>query len=205
MLQFAKNSKFQRISRFPENSWNFWKTGILKFWAQNPFQWLKLSGNDTQYVGIGPKLQILENFQISRKFLERFQKYMNFEILTSKSISVTKIEWKWYPMCWNWPKTAISWELPDFRKISGKISGQLEFWNSELKIKFSDKNWVGKIPNTLKLVKISQFQAISRFPDFQIPDSRKSQMSPKVCKIIVNMLYWLFLQISSTKPSILVN
>ena len=92
-------------------------------------------------------------------------------------------------MCWNWPKTAISWELPDFRKISGKISGQLEFWNSALKIKFSDKNWVGKIPITLKLVKIRQFQAISRFPDFQIPDSRKSQMSPKVCKIIVNMLY----------------
>ena len=63
MLQFAQNSNFQRISRFPEDFWkNFWKTGILKFWAQNPFQWLKLSGNDTQYVGIGPKLQILENF-----------------------------------------------------------------------------------------------------------------------------------------------
>ena len=96
MLQFAKNNRFQRISRFPENFWkNFWKTGILKFWAQNPFQWLKLIGNDTQYVGIGPKLQILENFQISRKFMEEFQKYMNFEILTSKSISVIKIEWKW--------------------------------------------------------------------------------------------------------------
>ena len=63
MLQLAQTSKFQWISRFPQNFWkSFWKTGILKFWAQNQFQWPTLSGIDTQYVGIGPKQQILEIF-----------------------------------------------------------------------------------------------------------------------------------------------
>ena len=141
MLELAQNCKFLRISRFPENFWkdsrNIW---ILKFWLQNQFQWLKLSGNDTQCVGIGPKQQFLENFQISGKFLEKFLDNWNFEILSSKSSSVTKTEWE-------------------------------------------------KDPIHRKLDKISQFQAISRFPDFQIPDSRKWHMSPKVCKIIVNMLY----------------
>ena len=115
ILDLAQNSKFWRIPRFPENSWkdyrNIW---ILKFWLQNQFQWLKLSGNDTQYVGIGPKQQILENFQISRKFLERFQKYLNFEILSSKSSSVTKSEWEKYPIHWNWSKSVNSRQFPDF-------------------------------------------------------------------------------------------
>ena len=104
-----------RISRFPQN---FWKDSrnisILKFWLQNQFQWLKLSRNDTQYVGIGPKQQFFENFQISRKFLEKFLDNWNFEILSSKSSSVTKTEWEKYPLHWNWSKSGNSRQFPDF-------------------------------------------------------------------------------------------
>ena len=117
MLGLAQNCKFLRISRFPENVWknsrNIW---ILKFCLQNPYQWLKLSGNDTQYVGIGPKQQFLENFQISGKFLEKFLDNWNFEILSSKSSSVTKIEWEKYPIHWNWSKSVNFREFPDYRK-----------------------------------------------------------------------------------------
>ena len=115
MLELAQNCKFLRISRFPENFWkdsrNIW---IFKFWLQNQFQWLKLSGNDTQCVGIGPKQQFLENFQISGKFLEKFLDNWNFEILSSKSSSVTKTEWEKYPIHWNWSKSANSRQFPDF-------------------------------------------------------------------------------------------
>ena len=89
----------------------------------------------------------------------------NFEIHSSKSISVTKTEWEWYPICWTWAKKANSTEFPDFQKNSGRISGKLEFWNSELKIDFSDQNWVGMIPNMLDLALKSQFQRFSRFPE----------------------------------------
>jgi len=53
-----------------------------------------MRGNHTQYVAICPKQQIPENFQISRKFLEKYLANWNFEILSSKSISVTKVEWE---------------------------------------------------------------------------------------------------------------
>ena len=144
MLNLAKNSKFQRISMFPENIWKnsrkMWKFDILSaksisvtkikwkwcpihwnwpniansgkfpdfqkisrkfpekksrklwnliFWVQNQFQWLKSSGNDAPYIEIGEKKQIPENFQISRIFLEKIQKNGKFEILSSKSSSVT--------------------------------------------------------------------------------------------------------------------
>ena len=115
-----------------------------------------------------------KNFQSFRKVLENFLVKLNFEILNSKSISVTKTEWKWYPICWNWPKTANSRDFPNFQKISGRISGKPKFWNSELKINFSDQNWVGMIPNMLELAQNSKFQATSRFPDFQIPDFKKT-------------------------------
>ena len=139
MLKFDQNSKFLRVSRFLENFWKYFsKAGILKFWIQNWYQWPKMSGNHTQYVVICPKQQIPENFQIPRKFLQTFLENWNFEILSLKSISVTKVEWKWYPICWNWPKTANSWEFPDFQKISGKIPEIYEFWNSDFKINFSD-------------------------------------------------------------------
>ena len=117
----------RRFSRFPDNFWmNFWKTGNLNFWALNQVQWQKLSGKNTQYIEIG---QYQPN---SRKCPDsRSQENWNLEILGSKSISVTKTEWKWYPICWNWPKTANSRDFPDFQIISGWISGKLEIWISE--------------------------------------------------------------------------
>ena len=187
MLELAQNSTFQRFSQFPENFWkNFWKTGILNFWAQYQVEWQKLSGKNTQDIEIGQNQLIPGKFHISRFPNSRFQENWNFEILSSKSISVTKTEWEWYPICRNWPKTANSRQLPDFQISKFQISKKLEFWISEHKIKFSDKNWVGKIPNTLKLVKTSQFQAISRFPDSRF---QKITDVAKLCKIIMNMLY----------------
>ena len=70
----------------------------------------------------------------------------------------------------------------DFQISNFQIPEKLEIWNSEFKIKLSDLNWVGKIPNILKLAKTSQFLAVSRFPDFQFPNSRNFQMSSKVAK-----------------------
>ena len=56
MSKSAKPGKFQRISRVPENSEEApEKSESLIFWVQNQFQWLKLSGNDAQYVEIGQK------------------------------------------------------------------------------------------------------------------------------------------------------
>ena len=49
-----KNGQSLWISRqFPEIPENFWKIGILKFWAQNHAQWPKLSEKNAQYVEIG--------------------------------------------------------------------------------------------------------------------------------------------------------
>ena len=39
--------------QFLEIPENFWKNGILKFWAQNHAQWPKLSGKNAQYEEIG--------------------------------------------------------------------------------------------------------------------------------------------------------
>ena len=132
----------------------------------------------------------IENFQISGKFLEeKLQNNWNLEVLSWKLRSVTKTEWKWYPVHPNWSKSANIWEFPDFQKISGKIPEKLEFWNSDSTIMLSDLNWVGNIPKMSKLVQTSQFLGFSRFPDFQFPDSRKFQMSSKVCNFFVNMLH----------------
>ena len=117
-------------------------------------------------------------WKISRfpnNFQKKLRKILKFDILSAKSISVTEIKWKWYPIHRNWSKKANSGEFPDFQKISGKNPEKLEIWNSEFKIKFCNLHWVGKIPNILKLAKkqpipghfeisrlsISRFQKIS--------------------------------------------
>ena len=74
----------------------------------------KLSGIYTQNVKIGLNQPISGNFQISRKFLAKFQKNRNFGSLTSQSCSVTYTEWEIYPKCQNWAKPANFWEFPDF-------------------------------------------------------------------------------------------
>ena len=90
MSKFVQTSQFLGISRLSENFWqNSRKIGILQFWLHNHAQWPKLSGIYTQNVKIGLNQPISGNFQISRKFLAKFQKNWNFEILTSQSCSVT--------------------------------------------------------------------------------------------------------------------
>ena len=68
-------------------------------------------------------------------------------------------------------------QIPENFQISRifleKIQKNGKFEKSEFKIKFCDVNWLGKIPNILKLAQTSQFPGISRFPDVQFPDSRK--------------------------------
>ena len=112
---------------------------------------------------------------------KKSRKILRFDILSAKSISVTEIKWKWCPIHRNWWKKANSGEFPDFQNISGKNPEKWEMWNSEFKIKFCDLNWVRKIPNILELAQTSQFPGISRFPDFQFPDSRK----------IGNLKFWV--------------
>ena len=141
-------------------------------------------------MGIMPNMLNFAKIANSREYMYMFPeniwksswKMWKLDILSAKSISVTRIKWKWCPIHWNWPNIANSGKFPDFQKISGKIPEKLEFWNSDFKIKLSDLNWVGKIPNILKLAKTSQFPGVSRFPDSQFPNSRNFQMPPKVAK-----------------------
>ena len=138
----------------------------MTFWFHNQFQWVDMIPN---MLELAPKLGFPKHFQIFRKVLENFSGKLNFEILNSKSISVTKTEWKWYPICWNWPKTAHSRDFPDFQKISGRISGKLEFWISEHRV--TKTKWE-KYPTHWNWSKISQFHGNSRTQEFkfQIPD-----------------------------------
>ena len=49
------------------------------------------------------------------------RKMWKFDILSAKSISVTKIKWKWCPIHWNWQNMANSRKFPDFQKIFRKF------------------------------------------------------------------------------------
>ena len=62
----------------------------------------------------------------------------------------------------------------------------MKYWNFALKMKFLDKNWVGKISHILKMVQICQFQGSSGFLEAWNPGlktSRWSQKCPKMMKI----------------------
>ena len=90
--------------------------------------------------------------------------------------------------------------LDNFQKFQ-KNPGKLEFWNSGLKIKLSDQNWVGKIPNMLKLVKNSNFQRISRFSGIWNLEIWKFWKSPKMPKINLQMTMGFVFLIIITKGS----
>ena len=67
-----------------------------------------------------------------------------------------------------------------------KFPGLMKYWNFALKMKFLDKNWVGKISHILKMVQICQFQGSSGFLEAWNPGlktSRWSQKCPKMMKI----------------------
>ena len=74
----------------------------------------------------------------------------------------------------------------------------MKFWNSGLKIKFLNINWVGLISYMLKSVKTSQFQGTSGTLESWIPWSKNHKIVLYVCKINTNMLhrvvFWRFHQ-----------
>ena len=85
----------------------------------------KLSGIYTQNVKIGLNQPISGNFQISRKFLAKFQKNWNFGILTSQSCSLTKTKREKYPICWNWSKNSQFQQI--YRFTDFKFSNSRKF------------------------------------------------------------------------------
>ena len=118
----------------------------------------------------------------------RFQDWWNFTIPHWKSYSRPKTEWEKYPICWNWQKIGHFQAISRVPENFWKFPGMMKFWNSVLKIKFLDINWVGFIPYMLKSVKTSQFQGTSGILESWIPGSRNHNISSNVRKINTNML-----------------
>ena len=123
-------------------------------------------------------------FQDSRNDLE----LVIFELLRPNWSSVTKIKWNRCPICQNWQKIGHFQAISRVPENSWKFPGMMKCWNSVLKIKFLDINWVGFIPYMLISVKTSQFLGTSEILESWIPWSRNHNISPNVCKIITNML-----------------
>ena len=78
----------------------------------------------------------------------------------------------------------------------------MKFWNSRLKFKFFDINWVWFIPHMLKSGKTSQFQGTFGILESWIPGSRNPCITPKVCKINTNILCRRVFLKPNHKPSI---
>ena len=116
-----------------------------------------------------------------------------FSILGSNSNSVTKIKLNWCPTSQIWQKNGHFQGNSRVPVNSRKIPGVMEFWNFASKIKFLDKNWVGKTPYMLNLAKTWQIQGVPGFLEFWIPGSKNQKLLPKVRKNNTNMLPGLFL------------
>ena len=134
-------------------------------------------------------------FQVISEILEsksknylRYHKNDILQLLRANSSSVTKIELNWYPICQNWQKIGHFQATSRVPENFWKFPGMMKFWNSVLKIKFLDINWVGLIPYMLKSVKTSQFQGTFGILESWIPGSRNHNISSNVRKINTNML-----------------
>ena len=123
-------------------------------------------------------------FQDSRNDLE----LVIFELSRPNWSSVTKIKWNRCPICQNWQKIGHFQAISRVPENSWKFPGMMKCWNSLLKIKFLDINWVGFIPYMLISVKTSQFQGTSGILESWIPGSRNHNISSNVRKINTNML-----------------
>ena len=186
-LKLAKHSKLWKISRFPENfqeisrkkSRKVWN---LIFWVQNQFQWLKSSGNDAPYMEIGEKSKFRRISRFPEYFRKKSRKMGNLKFWVQNQVLWPKLSGKNTLNIEIGQKLVNFWEFPDFQISNIQIPEKLEIGNSELKIKASELNWKGKIPNILILAKTSQFPGVSRFPDSQFPNSRNFQMPPKLAK-----------------------
>ena len=111
-----------------------------------------------------------------------------FQLLRPNSSSVTKIKWNRCPICQNWQKIGQFQAISRVPENSWKFPGMIKFWNSRLKFKFFDINWVRFIPHMLKSGKTSQFQGTSRILKSWIPGSRNHNIFPNVCKFNTDML-----------------
>ena len=131
----------------------------------------------------------------------RFQEWWNFGILNSKSNSRLKIEWKKFPIPWNSQKIGNFQENFRIPNNSWKIPEMMEFWNSGLKIKFLDNNWVGKTPYTLKLANTSQIQGIPGFLDVWIPGLKDLEML--FCHFIAKLISLLSFELRAAKLHLL--
>ena len=119
---------------------NKWTQMNILFWEKIEFSiwnWMIIMPQMLQ-LGRTSKFQRISNFQIERFPQNVWIVIGIFEILRVKLNSVTKIEWKWCPICWNQPKLASSTEFPEFQKILKKFQKIFEIWYSECKINFSD-------------------------------------------------------------------
>ena len=123
-----------------------------------------------------------------QKLPEIIQNHDIFQLLRPNSSSVTKIKWNWCPICQNWQKIGHFQAISRVPENSWKFPGMMKCWNSVLKIKFLDINWVGFIPYMLISVKTSQFQGTSGILESWIPGSRNHNISSNVRKINTNML-----------------
>ena len=129
-----------------------------------------------------------EEFQSSRQFLEdsRIDGILEFRI--ENHVLGQKLSWK------STLYVKIGKKIGHFQAIIRvpenfwKFPGMMKFWNSVLKIKFLDINWVGFISYMLKSVKTSQFQGTSGILESWIPGSRNHNISSNVCKMNTNML-----------------
>ena len=130
-----------------------------------------------------------------------FQEWCNFQILYWKLSSLTKNEWKSYPICWNQLRLDKSRAISRIPENFWKFPRMMKYLNSVLKIKFLDKNWVGFILYMLISAKTSQFQGTSGIKECWIPGFRICNISPNVSKNNANMLLRLVFQKSYKKPS----
>ena len=117
------------------------------------------------------------------KNYQRYHKHDIFQLLRPNSSSVTKIKLNWCPICQNLQKIGHFQAISRVPENFWKFPGMMKFWNSVLKIKFLDVNWVGFIPYMLISVKASQFQGTSRILESWNPGSRNHELSPNLRKI----------------------
>ena len=124
----------------------------------------------------------------------KFQEWWNFLIPHWKSNSWLKPEWEKYPIRWNCQKIGHFQAIFRVPESFWKFSRMMKLWNSVLKIKFLDINWVGLIPYMLKSVKTSQFHGTGTFGILEswISGCRNHNLSPNMCKTNTNMLRMFF-------------
>ena len=147
---------------------------MMEFWNSA----LKIKVLDKNWV---EKIDGLQGFWMSRFQASKIKRY-------SKSVQNYYTRSNWYQICQNGQNIVHFQRNSRVPHDSLKIPGMMKFWNSVLKIKLLDTNWVGFIPYMLISVRTSQFQGTSGILESWIPGSRNHDISSNVRKINTNML-----------------